>query len=438
MKRSALSPLPALALLAFAACAPSRPPVELDWTFAGKNCQQAGVATIQVDVLNEVLTPNTFSCTGGGSVTTGASLGHYLTGVYTVTVTGYDAGNNVAYRGTQDFRVSGGGLNQLVLDVPAAAPTTGSVTLLWTFAGKSCAQAGITSVRATMDGVPLADASNNIDLPCSANGHDGTTLSPVAAGTHTFALQGLRNGAVAYSLDNLQVAAVAGQDVSVAPDLGAAQPTTATAQLRWSFAGADCPGAQVDLVRVAVDGRVLSPDFPCTSGGVDGGEITGLSSGNHTFTLQGIRNGTGGATLVYEALRGATASFSIGLTTQVLVDAPAASPDVGGAQLFWQFPAGGPQCSSGSPTTSIAYQITSPGQAVTSGTSSCGGPTGNQGVRFCSPTSADCRGMPGLVPGNWTVTAQTTVNGITYKATGIVFPVPNAAESQNNILFARQ
>src|SRR5436853_7553625 len=91
----------AATLVAATACAPARVPVEVDWTFGGLSCTDAGVATIQIDVDNEVLSPNQFSCDQAG---TGVSLGDFLTGPYTVTVTGFDATGAVVYQTTQGIQ----------------------------------------------------------------------------------------------------------------------------------------------------------------------------------------------------------------------------------------------------------------------------------------------------------------------------------------------
>src|SRR6478752_4182176 len=89
-----------LSLVAAAACGPSQSEVEVDWTFAGASCDQAGVAP-------------------DGSIT---------------------------HQATQTIQVRGGHRNLFTIDVPliASAPETpGSATLTWTFDGKSCAAATV-------------------------------------------------------------------------------------------------------------------------------------------------------------------------------------------------------------------------------------------------------------------------------------------------------
>src|SRR2546426_12216964 len=78
-----------LSLLAAAACGgPSRGELEVDWTFQSVSCAEAAVAFIRVDIANEVLSPNQFTCQEAGL---GANLGVYYAGDYEITITGMDA-----------------------------------------------------------------------------------------------------------------------------------------------------------------------------------------------------------------------------------------------------------------------------------------------------------------------------------------------------------
>src|SRR4051794_6052304 len=123
----------AASFAAATACAPSRVPVEVDWTFGGLTCADAGVARIQIDVDGEVLSPNKFTCAQAGA---GVDLGTFLVGPYDVTVTGFDPDDNVIYQAQQRIQVHRGAKNVFTID---AAPTTGTATLQWSFGGKSCA-----------------------------------------------------------------------------------------------------------------------------------------------------------------------------------------------------------------------------------------------------------------------------------------------------------
>ena len=86
-----------LPLAIAAACGPRQSDVEVDWTFAGASCSQAGVASIRVDIANEVLSPNQFTC---AEASLGADLGVYLVGDYQITITGMDADGFITHQVT--------------------------------------------------------------------------------------------------------------------------------------------------------------------------------------------------------------------------------------------------------------------------------------------------------------------------------------------------
>src|SRR5260370_32263649 len=127
-------------LFAAAACGPGREDVEVDWTFGGKACDAAGVATIQVDIAGEVLTPNQFTC---AEASLGADLGTYLIADYQLTVSGLDAAGAILYQITQTLPVRAG-KNVFKVD---EAPN--QLTLHWTVSSQSCAAAGIKVVHAS-------------------------------------------------------------------------------------------------------------------------------------------------------------------------------------------------------------------------------------------------------------------------------------------------
>jgi hypothetical protein len=320
-----------LTALFAAACAPARGDVEVDWTFGGKACDAAGVATIQVDIAGEVLTPNQFTC---AQASLGADLGTYLVGNYSITISGFDANNTTVYQTTQTLQVRGGGKQTFTIDVP---PTTGQVTLHWTFGGKSCAAAGITVVHASVDNQVLLGSDNSADLPCSQGGIDGTTVGPLSAGTHSFDLVGVDStGTARYALNGYGVPVVAGQNVVVAPDLTPAAPTTASANLTWSFAsgtssGKSCAVAGVTQVQIFIDpnpvdgtgGTQVGPagsTVACDTAGTDGASVDGISPGYHTFAIYGINNNV----LLYRTHHPPSNPmpyFVVGLITNVTVSA---------------------------------------------------------------------------------------------------------------------
>ncbi|HZR11340.1 MAG TPA: hypothetical protein VFA79_22330 [Myxococcales bacterium] len=321
MRRILILPLVAAAV----ACAPSRSEVVVYWTFGGLSCADAGVATIRVDIAHEVLTPNQFTC---AQASQGASLGTYLNGDYQLTVSGLDANGTLAYQSSQTLSVRSGKDNTFPIDVPAVAATSGDVTLHWSFAGRTCAQAGITVVHASVDNTVLTDASDNPNLPCSQSGVDGTTVSPLTPGQHTFDLVGIdASGAARYALNGYTVTAVAGQTAVYNPDLAPAAPTTASANLTWSFDGKSCAAATVDHVTIMVDpdgsgnGGVNAGTVACNTSGIEGASVDGLTEGTHSFAILGIRTLSDGPHLLYRTHNPPSRTFAIGLITDVFVSA---------------------------------------------------------------------------------------------------------------------
>ncbi|GAC1340916.1 MAG: hypothetical protein NVS2B9_13070 [Myxococcales bacterium] len=400
---------------------PVRRELTVSWTFGGLTCAQAGIARIQVQIPGEVLSPDTFACSAGaGQVTTGADLGGFLRGAYTVTVSGLDPAGAVVAQLSQAFRIDGSADAHLALDVPLT-----TLTVRWTFAGRSCAAAGNPIVQVTLDGQPLTDAAGSPNLPCAQRAFDGSlqdgiAIAPLDARTHTFGFTAFVNGSAAYSLQGFTAAATPGQDVVVAPDLAAVQATAATASVRWTFAGLSCAEGQVSTVRVDVDG-VRVGELPCTGAGGDGGAITGLAEGTHALRIIGFRAAGASSTTVYES-GPVSAGFYVGKSTYVPIDAAPSAPAVGEATLTFAVAAGGPACTGSGPT--VTSTLTSPA----GGKQTFSGPCGNPLV-FCDSRLGPCPAgaLPGLAPGVWTIAATAPGAGRTYAAGG-TFAVANQAQ----------
>jgi hypothetical protein len=287
-------------LLLAAACGPYRPsvPVELDWTFGGQPCDKAGVAKMQIDIDGEVLTPNQFVCAPGspGDASQGVDLGQFITGPYTATVTGFDSAGNIIYLSTRVVQVRDIGKNVIPFD---ATPTTGTASLHWTFAGKSCDAAGVSTVRVSVDGQVIADAQSNPALPCKGATFEGTIIGPLSPGSHTFALAAHGSGAD-YALSNLNATVAVGVDTPVTADLQTATPTTASAEVRWNFqpGGKTCADVGADHLYIVFDphadgsaGTVVA-DTACA--GLGGAPVTELQivdvpDGNHSFAVRATK-----------------------------------------------------------------------------------------------------------------------------------------------------
>jgi hypothetical protein len=426
----------AAAALAGGCADPIRAPLQVHWTFAGQTCKAAGVDVIQVDIPHELLTPNQFDCIGSdGQMRIGADLGNFLLGNYSITVSGLTSQGSILYQTTQAFTVQD---TDNVVTVDAARAAAGSVTLLWSFSGLSCAQAGITSVQISLDGAVVVDAANNPNIACSAGGTEGTQISPIAPGTHTFDLVALHNGQPLYALANLQVAVVSGQDTSLHVDLPASSPTFATAELSWdalistggfapgALGALTCSEAQVDRVQIFIDplpdgtGGTPTGSVNCTTNGISGAEVSPITAGTHSFSITGIRNTAGGPLVVYQTTRPPSALFELGLFTNVDVAADALGTATGAATLQWDFSSGAINCATALPI-GITYQLTTPsGTALAPQASSCG-----NGVTGVSLSNLDS--------GLWNLDATST-NGFSVH---ILFGVPNQAVAAWQIPFTK-
>jgi len=440
--RTALASILVLALGSLA-CEPARRDVQVNWTFAGgQSCAAVGVATIEIDINGEYIPNNQFACGSGSSLATGVDLGRFLTGRYEIVITGFDANQNPTYLlDTEIDVVASQNPNVFDLDVPlfAAQPGgEGELTLLWTFDGKSCAQAGVSTVNVKLDGTLVTDDNGNADLPCTEGAVDGVTIGPVDSGTHTVTVTATGSDQTNYSV-SLSANVADQEETQLAAALVSSNSSsgTATAELSWSFAGMSCAQAQVDSVHVLVDGTDTGA-VACTTSGVDGASVAGVSAGAHTISIQAIRGTGGSAQLVYAtAGAGTSATFVAGTTTHLIVSAAASSPGVGGVTLSLAFPQGGPDCTattgSGTPVT---YTLTSPsGTAQTPATFTCGGAAGSATLSICDPGTAGCGGdNAGLAAGVWTISA--TAAG--YSASSTAFAVPNDAVGTGTVTFTAE
>jgi hypothetical protein len=420
---------PLTAMAGFAAAAvfgsgcgdPARGNLEVNWTFAGNSCLAAGVHTIQVDIAHELLTPNQFSCDlGGGTIAGGANLGTYLAGQYTITISGLDNDGVVLYQTRQDIAIQRGD-NVLQIDVPKVPG--GSISLSWKFASLDCVQAGVTSVRMSLDGALITDQGGSVDIPCRSNGADGTSISPVEPGSHRLDLVGMRSGVPSYWLPAVQVSVVDGVATSVNVNLPVGQPASATADVSWDalasgggFAlGAQgamtCSEAQVDVVRIAFDpnpdgsGGMLLGDFACDTGGIEGTQLS-VPAGTHSFGISAIR----GSAIVYQTTHPASARFELGLLSNVDVDADPVGNRLGSAVLNWDFSPASAACP-------VAYTLTDPSGTKQTGSTPCG----TNAVQVAGATS-----------GLWSVDATAGA----FQA-HVLFAVPNQSFASWKIPFSR-
>jgi hypothetical protein len=394
---------------------PGRADLAVQWTFGGVSCDQAGIATIHVEIAGELLTPSDFACKEPGGIVTGAQLGRFLYGNYSITVIGYDAAGAEVGRASQSFTVHSG---KNVVDVDVPLPPEGSVTLTWDFAGQNCAQAGISSVRVDTDGFIIFNQNGAIDLPCTEAGVDGIHLSGMTPGPHVFDVVALRGSTPSFYLQDVTATVVASQDTPLPVSLQAGPVPAPIADVYWSFAGGIyggmfCDEAQVDTVRLYLDpagngsGGTLVGEFPCTQNQVDGVSVTNLSVGTHTFAATGLRSGR----IVYQSLRSAGNQFFVaGLHASVDLNVDAIGSGTGSATLQWDFSAVGGACQG-----TINWKLIDPTGGTQSGTASCSSSTG-----LLVPS--------GSIAGVWEIAASATASGSPVSAV-FLFGVPNAASA---------
>jgi len=183
-----------LSLAAAAACGgPTRSDLFIDWTFEGKSCADSGVADIHFAIANEVLTPDHFFCEEAAG---GVDLGSFLVGDYQLTITGLDGAGVHTHEIVQTLQVRGrsGGRDEIAVDVPRVADST-TADLTWTFSpGPGCATANVQQVTIYVDPNPDGTGGTNAGtVACSTLGTQGASIAPLTAGTHTFAIVGLRS-----------------------------------------------------------------------------------------------------------------------------------------------------------------------------------------------------------------------------------------------------
>jgi hypothetical protein len=289
MRTLVSSILACAAVAAASGCSdPVRAPLDVNWKFAGLDCDQVGIATIHVDIDREALNPSDSSCLDSrGGVTTGAHLGNFLVGSYRITVTGLDTSGAQITSATVDFRVDRG---NNVVQVDAPAPAVAKALLHFSFAGgMTCAEAQVDNVQVFVD--PAANGSGGTDagvVPCNSNGIDGAEVSPLTPGIHSFAIVGLRGNQVFY--DTFRPPAgrfVIGSttDVNVDADAVGTSPQ-GSASLTFDFGSpAICSGGNWTLTD-PLGNPFPQSDATCLGGraGISATDMGPLSPGLWTFT----------------------------------------------------------------------------------------------------------------------------------------------------------
>jgi len=227
------------------------------WTFnGGLGCNAAGVDRVVVNVSGFSFS---FFCYDPVSGVAGATLHNVSAGLQSLRITGF-SGPVAVYQWVGTALVHGGAFNSYRYDLPLinpAPPAQSDVTFLWTFAGRSCRQAGIGSVNIAVQD-PIGGNVNSTQ-PCTQQNVDGAVVRYFAAGTYPFTLTGLNGfGQPAYRAAG--AATVNGfTPITVRADLQPGnQPVIGFggAAVTLTFAGRTC--ARLGLTQIYADLRDLN------------------------------------------------------------------------------------------------------------------------------------------------------------------------------------
>ena len=204
----------------------------------------------------------------------------------------------------------------------------GDVTLTWTFDGRTCSAAGITTVAIAIDGETL---QNNGVYNCLTDNYPGIKLNDFRARTYTFSIVGYDalNEARYESAGTFTV----NGDISLTVDLDPVGTGTGYAYLQWNFPGnsassdPSCSQAGVTYVYISIDGAA-EYSVGCTSGWnvTTGVQTSALSVGTHTIDLTAT-DSTGYA---YYSKRS-----TLSITASPTIQTYALDWAVGGAAVSW-------------------------------------------------------------------------------------------------------
>jgi hypothetical protein len=206
--------------------------------------------------------------------------------------------------------------------------TRADVNFLWSFDGKTCAQAP--EVASVVVRIPNQTLENDGVYACNNGGVDGIQLLNFRPGTYQYEIEG-RNSAGGVLYETSGTFTVGSQDVTVNAALRSAGGDVT---FYWTFNGQSCALVPyVTQVTIQIPGQTLAQNgtFPCLNGGVNGIVLTNFRNGSYSFFIQG-RSSTG--VVFFEA----TGAFRVNGSVTVNVDLAVASTASGGAQFTWRFP----------------------------------------------------------------------------------------------------
>jgi hypothetical protein len=233
--------------------------VTLNLTFEGtSNCFSAGVDTVRVRFAGDALQTVTVPCDSRGGIA--VNYQSVYRGSYTASIDALDNGS-IVYSGDFTFTVDDGftnflfdlqdGASELVTNFTFAAASNRNT------GGMTCAEAGVNSVRLTVDnGTPFT-------VPChdSGSGRDAASISGLSAGRHSIVFEVFNEkGETLYASQYDKLATSGGYDEYDINVLGVAKGGL---QIQWDFSNAlSCSAAGVTLI----DYELVGPNGPVKNG----------------------------------------------------------------------------------------------------------------------------------------------------------------------------
>ncbi len=200
--------------------------VVFSWTFGGKTCgQSSSVNSVVIDIPGETLNMNgVYPCLDNTSYP-GVTLKNFLPGSYNYSIKAIDSSSTTLFTGSGTFKINGD--TRVDIDLTPAGGPNSFAYLGWTFpplagaANPTCTQAGITSVKVSIDGA--ADKT----YACSEGvGTTPTAQTPyLASGSHSIRLSAVDSVGYEYFRFTGTLTTFAGN------------PVDAAYQLPWSVGG---------------------------------------------------------------------------------------------------------------------------------------------------------------------------------------------------------
>jgi hypothetical protein len=256
------------------------------WNF-GTNTRCVDVPAvkgIKITIPGETLDNNgLYACSTTG--VDGITLRNFLAGNYTFTIEALDSTGTSIYSTSGGFTVNGNGEVRVTL-TRTAAPLSGDVSFLWTFAPNSrCADVpNVRNIKVTIPGETLA---NNGVYACSTAGVDGVILRNFRGGNYSYSIQALNasnevlySGSGTFTVNgNKQV------NVDLTPDGKTYAYVSWYFPAKGSFNRPTCAQANVTSMLAQLDNGAWMP-VDCAAGQTSPGIVTpSLEPGQHTLRL---------------------------------------------------------------------------------------------------------------------------------------------------------